>query len=104
MEENPTFQNVTNDDKVSDDYSIMEQVFYIITNVGCILVILFGLPGNAMVFLVATKPSNRHLSTCTYMAGLALADSFVLVHFVYAALLFFWELGSYLPDPGLAYK
>jgi uncharacterized protein YybS (DUF2232 family) len=104
MEDIGNLTTTTDNLDISDKYSIMEQVFYSVTKIGSVLVILFGLPGNTMAFLVATKPSNRHLSTCTYMAGLALADSFVLVHLIYVAAMFFWGVGSYLPNPGLAYK
>jgi hypothetical protein len=38
----------------------------------------FGIPGNTMSLLITTKKDNRHISTCVYMAGLAIVDTCVL--------------------------
>jgi hypothetical protein len=41
---------------------------------------VFGIPGNVMSLLVTLKKDNRRISTCMYMAALALIDSTVLVN------------------------
>jgi hypothetical protein len=44
-----------------------------------IFVLIMGFIGNIMSLLVTTKRDNRKISTCVYMAGLAIVDSCVLV-------------------------
>ncbi len=42
-------------------------------------VILLGLVGNTLSFLVMTQRQNRHISCCVYMAGLAISDNGMLI-------------------------
>lgn len=41
---------------------------------------VFGLPGNLMSLLVTLRKDNRRISTCVYMAALAIVDSGVLIN------------------------
>ena len=45
-----------------------------------VFVFVFGIPGNLMSLLITLKKQNRRISTCVYMAALALVDSVVLIN------------------------
>ncbi|XP_064635362.1 proteinase-activated receptor 2-like [Lineus longissimus] len=44
-----------------------------------VVVIGLGVPGNIMSLLITLKQDNRHISTCIYMAGLAIVDTGLLI-------------------------
>ncbi len=53
------------------------------------LIILIGLPGNFLAFLVLRKKENRRISTCVYMSALCISDTslpciLAFVYYVYA--------------------
>ena len=43
------------------------------------VIVILGLPGNAMAFFVMLRPHNRRISCCVYMAALAVTDSILLL-------------------------
>ena len=58
---------------------IMEILYVILTQYSCHLPVLFGIPGNLLVITIAFRKSNRHLSSCTYLAALGMADTVILI-------------------------
>jgi hypothetical protein len=69
----------THDDDV-DDHEWMLQMADDVKKWWFVLIIVFGIPGNTMSLLITLKKDNRRISTCIYMASLALVDSGVIVN------------------------
>jgi hypothetical protein len=83
----------------------LELAYLALTRFATLVVIGVGLPGNLMAFLVAIKKSNSHLSTCVYMAGLAVADSAVLFNLLCVNIIIFWKIGeNVIRDRSLMYR
>jgi hypothetical protein len=55
-------------------------VYIIATKYSWMVTVAFGLFGNVMSIIVTLQKDNRRISTCNYMAALAMADTIVLVN------------------------
>jgi hypothetical protein len=75
---NVTNLDVTNYDDVVPKWIV--QVTDYVIKWGFLLTFGLGLPGNMMSLLITLKRDNRKISTCIYMAALALVDSVVIVN------------------------
>ena len=62
------------EDPVIDDDNYYMEISRLIQVYGRPPIIILGTLGNVLVFIVMRKGSMRHMSTCFYMAILALAD------------------------------
>ena len=54
------------------------------------VIIIIGLPGNFLAFLVMLKKDNRRISTCVYMSALCISDSSLLFIHAYAFGVYVW--------------
>jgi hypothetical protein len=58
------------------------------------LPVAFGIPGNLMAILIASKGHNMKLSPCIYMIAMAVADTVLLLVAAWAVILVrLWDLG-----------
>ena len=53
------------------------------------ILIPIGLVGNTFSFLVMTKPNNRKMSTCIYIAAISINDNLMMVSSFY-----YWLVGG----------
>ena len=60
---------------VTDDDSNIAEIIRLMHVYGRPVIIVFGTLGNVLAFIVMRRGSMRHVSTCFYMAILALADT-----------------------------
>jgi hypothetical protein len=65
---------------VSYDVLVLRLVYIIATKYAWIFTVVFGLFGNMMSIIITLQKDNRRISTCNYMAALAMADSIVVVN------------------------
>jgi hypothetical protein len=72
----------------SQAVAFLEYVCFMIAKWWTVVVVGFGLPGNVMSLMITLKKDNRRISTCVYMASLAIVDTCVL---------FFSEIGWKFP-------
>ena len=81
---------------VEEDPSIiaMRLVYHVVTKYLWMLVVGIGLFGNIMSIIVTLQKENRRISTCNYMAALALADSMVLIEVAWGMARLFWMSGQ----------
>ena len=49
-------------------------------------IVLIGIIGNVLSFLVMIEPRNRHISTCIYMASLSVSDTILIIYQGYSIL------------------
>jgi hypothetical protein len=49
-----------------------------------------GLFGNVMSIMITLQKDNRRISTCNYMTGLAMADTSVLIEYIWSMYVFFY--------------
>lgn len=61
-------------------------------------IVLVGIVGNILSFLVMVKPQNRHVSTCVYMASLSVFDTILIVYQGYSI----WILPTFNLHPFVA--
>ena len=60
------------------------------------ILVIIGLPGNFLTFLISMKEENRKLSISVFMAALAGADGCVLANVAVTYTLWFWTHAEYL--------
>ena len=77
-----SFENLSNEtqlqetqDKPKSDENIYEQIAWYIQIIHRPIVIVLGTIGNLLTFYIMKKGSLKEVSTCFYMAILALADT-----------------------------
>ena len=79
--------NISTEDGITDDSSaFMEEVeTYMTYKIASYIkdywfpvLVPLGLFGNTLSFLVMTKPNNRNVSTCIYMAAISVNDNFMM--------------------------
>ena len=58
-------------------------------------IVLIGIIGNILSFLVMVKPQNRHISTCVYMASLSVSDTILIIYQGYSI----WILPTFKLHP-----
>ena len=58
-------------------------------------IVIIGVIGNILNFLVMVQPHNRHISTCVYMACLSISDNMLLIYQGYSV----WMLPTFKLHP-----
>ena len=62
------------------------------------VIVIIGIIGNILSFLVMVKPHNRHISTCVYMACLSVSDTILIIYQGYSIwILPTFELHPFVP-------
>jgi uncharacterized YccA/Bax inhibitor family protein len=65
-----------------------------------IVPVVFGIPGNIITVLVASRKHNKELSPCVYMEAMAVVDGLFLVGhtlFITIVIIYFPRLGEDIP-------
>ena len=62
-----------------DHVALLEHVTVMLYKWWTVVSVGLGVPGNLMSLMITMKKDNRKISTCIYMAGLAVVDSCVLL-------------------------
>jgi hypothetical protein len=66
-------------------------VYLIVAKYSWIPIVSVGLFGNVMSIMITLQKDNRRISTCNYMTGLALADSTVLIEYLWSMFVIFYR-------------
>jgi hypothetical protein len=98
---------MTNDETGSTDdighdlYSIIQlmgSMYMVLSKYIWMVPVVFGIPGNMISIVVATREHNRHLSPCVYMSAMAVIDTMLLINTAWFVPIIFWNLA---PDASL---
>jgi hypothetical protein len=79
------------------EIEILATTLHIVTKYLWMVVVIVGIPGNLVSLAISLQKDNRGISTCTYMAALACADTQKLVVTAWAYSVLFWtkQLGVF---------
>jgi hypothetical protein len=61
------------------EIAVLQAAFSAITKYAWIIPVTFGVPGNILTLLVASRKHNRKLSPCVYMSAMAGTDTVFLL-------------------------
>jgi hypothetical protein len=84
---------------MEDTFTIwaLTTIYYIVTKFTWWTPLIIGVPGNIICIMITFKKTNRHISSCSYMSALAIADTMTLVSVSWALTLIHWGFSSTLP-------
>ncbi|XP_064622610.1 cysteinyl leukotriene receptor 1-like [Lineus longissimus] len=95
------YPNGNDDDRL---LKMMQVIITILANYAWIVAVIFGIPGNILSVLIATRKRNRGLSPCIYITAMAVVDTALLVQLAWLSL-FFSDIGkTFLTDRGIIFR
>jgi hypothetical protein len=74
----------------------LKLIYMLLTKYTWCIPLIIGVPGNMISIMITCKKSNRHISSCTYMTALAVADTMVLICLSWAQVLLHWGFAKTL--------
>ena len=93
----------------TEDLSLIRRlltIYNILTNYIWIFHFTLGVPGNMLTICVANRKHNRHLSPCTFISAMALADTMVLLSQSLCVPwpTTFWGIGAYIDNRDILFQ